>query len=126
MSEQVSLEYLRRCLTAAQADPNNPFLVTQLEAAVSIHSAARYLEDHERRAKRKTFPEGYEPLRGANGYQHGFAAPNGTKYGYWVSRDSAREAAWNHRDTPDEFDDPGELVECPSCANADPCNCEEP
>lgn len=111
-----NLQYLRRCLTAAQADPTNPFLVTQLEAAVSIHSAAEYLADRERRRvrdlKQATLPEGYTLLRGENqGYQHGWTAPNGKRYGFWVSRETAREEAWNHRDTPDEFDDPGELAD---------------
>lgn len=112
---QESLQYLRRCLTAAQADPTNPFLVTQLEAAVSIHNAAKYLEDRERRhardLKQATLPEGYTLLRGEEhpGYEHGWTAPNGKRYGFWVSRETAREEAWNHRDTPNEFDDPGQL-----------------
>ena len=80
---QESLQYLRRCLTAAQAEPNNTFLVTQLEAAVSIHNAAEYLEDRERRhardLKQATLPEGYTLLRGEEhpGYEHGWTAPNG-------------------------------------------------
>lgn len=94
---------------------NNPFLVTQLEAAVSIHNAAEYLEDRERRhardLKQATLPEGYTLLRGEEhpGYEHGWTAPNGKRYGFWVSRETAREEAWNHRDTPNEFDDPGQL-----------------
>lgn len=108
-----SLQYLRRCLTAAQSEPSNPFLVTQLEAAVSIHSAAEYLADRERRhardLKQATLPEGYTMLRGKPGYEHGWTAPDGKRYGYWVSRETAREEAWNHRDQPDAFDDPGEI-----------------
>lgn len=112
---QESLQYLRRCLAAAQAEPNNTFLVTQLEAAVSIHNAAEYLKDRERRhardLKQATLPEGYTLLRGEEhpGYEHGWTAPNGKRYGFWVSRETAREEAWNHRDTPNEFDDPGQL-----------------
>lgn len=110
-----SLEHLQSCLAAARAEPTNPFLVTQLEAAVSIHSAAEYLADRERRhardLKQATLPEGYTLLRGEEhpGYEHGWTAPNGKRYGFWVSRETAREEAWNHRDTPDEFDDPGQL-----------------
>ena len=110
-----SLHYLRRCLPAAQAEPSNPFPVTQLDAAVSILRAAEYLEARERRhardLKQATLPEGYTLLRGKEhpGYEHGWTAPDGKQYGYWVSRETAREEAWNHRDQPDEFDDPGEI-----------------
>ena len=58
-----SLEHVRRCLAAAQAEPSNPFLVTQLEAAVRIHDAASYLQSgddrRERQRKRETLPIGY-------------------------------------------------------------------
>lgn len=107
-----SLEHLRRSLAAAQADPNNPFLVAQLTAAVSIHDAASYLQSsddrRERQRKRETLPAGYTMIRGPKPYDFGFKTPEGRRYGFWVSGESAREEAWTHNDHPNEFSDPGE------------------
>lgn len=107
-----SLEYVRRCLAAAQAEPSNPFLVAQLQAAVSIHDAASYLQGsadrQERLRKRETLPIGYSMIRGPKTYDFGFKTPDGRRCGFWVSSETAREEAWTHNDQPDEFSDPGE------------------
>ncbi len=107
-----SLELVRRSLAAAQAEPSNPFLVAQLEAAVRIHNAAMYLKGgddrQERQRKRETLPIGYSMIRGPKTYDFGFKSPEGRRHGFWVSVESAREEAWTHQDQPDEFSDPGE------------------